>query len=145
MLNIGDLAPARWLFAVSAVVGAAANAGVALSEGPTTGLLCRGLTGLALAGVNPSAMKMASTWFKAERGLAVGTIVGALTAGPLPMVDLDCAVAVREPFHLSFASAPCEPTFDPLNSHPRFGAFMKQLGATVCPASGRWPVPSPPK
>lgn len=81
VLNIGDLVPARWLFAVSAVVGAAANAGVAISETATTGLLCRALTGLALAGVYPPAMKMASTWFKAERGLAVGTIVGALTVG----------------------------------------------------------------
>jgi hypothetical protein len=26
-------------------------------------------------------MKMAATWFKARRGLAVGTVVGALTVG----------------------------------------------------------------
>src|SRR5205823_8964083 len=35
----------------------------------------------ALAGVYPPAMKMISTWFRARRGLAVGTIVGALTVG----------------------------------------------------------------
>ena len=36
------------------------------------------LTGMALAGVYPPAMKMAATWFRAERGLAIGAIVGAL-------------------------------------------------------------------
>jgi hypothetical protein len=36
---------------------------------------------MALAGVYPPAMKMAATWFKAERGLAIGAIVGALTVG----------------------------------------------------------------
>jgi sugar phosphate permease len=34
-----------------------------------------------LAGVYPPAMKMISTWFRARRGLAVGTVVGALTVG----------------------------------------------------------------
>jgi sugar phosphate permease len=34
-----------------------------------------------LAGVYPPAMKMISTWFRARRGMAVGTVVGALTVG----------------------------------------------------------------
>src|SRR5262249_17395702 len=38
-------------------------------------------TGLFLAGVYPPAMKMVSTWFRARRGLAIGTVVGALTVG----------------------------------------------------------------
>jgi sugar phosphate permease len=37
--------------------------------------------GFFLAGVYPPAMKMAATWFRARRGLALGTIVGALTVG----------------------------------------------------------------
>ena len=41
----------------------------------------RFLAGCCLAGVYPPAMKMAATWFKGQRGLAVGTIVGALTIG----------------------------------------------------------------
>jgi sugar phosphate permease len=41
----------------------------------------RFFTGFALAGVYPPAMKMASTWFRARRGLAIGTVVGALTVG----------------------------------------------------------------
>ncbi len=44
-------------------------------------LVMRFLTGFSLAGVYPPAMKMASTWFRARRGLAIGTVVGALTVG----------------------------------------------------------------
>jgi MFS family permease len=44
-------------------------------------LLLRFLTGFALAGVYPPAMKMVSTWFRYRRGLAIGTVVGALTIG----------------------------------------------------------------
>ena len=44
-------------------------------------LACGFFTGFALAGVYPPAMKMISTWFRSQRGLAVGTIVGALTVG----------------------------------------------------------------
>ena len=81
VFNLGDLVPAKWLFTVSALAGAAANAAVPSTETLTSGLLLRGLTGVALAGVYPPAMKMAATWFKAERGLAVGTVVGAVTVG----------------------------------------------------------------
>ena len=44
-------------------------------------LATRFATGFFLAGVYPPAMKMAATWFRARRGLAVGTVVGALTVG----------------------------------------------------------------
>ena len=44
-------------------------------------LVARALTGACLAGVYPPAMKMAATWFRARRGLAIGTVVGALTIG----------------------------------------------------------------
>jgi hypothetical protein len=44
-------------------------------------LVTRFATGFFLAGVYPPAMKMAATWFRARRGLAVGTVVGALTVG----------------------------------------------------------------
>ncbi len=81
LFNLGDLVPARWLFAVSAMIGAAANALVPSAESAAWGLALRGMTGVALAGVYPPAMKMASTWFRAQRGLAVGTVVGALTVG----------------------------------------------------------------
>jgi serine/threonine protein kinase/tetratricopeptide (TPR) repeat protein len=60
------------------------------------------------------------------------------------MVDLERAVAAKEPLFLP-NSVSCDPLFDPLKSNPRFGLLMKQLGAVVCPATGRWPIPAPPK
>jgi MFS family permease len=81
LFNLADIVPARLLFSLSALIGAVANAGL-LAAGSYRGVLaCRLLTGFALAGVYPPAMKMISTWFRARRGLAVGTIVGALTVG----------------------------------------------------------------
>jgi MFS family permease len=80
-LNVADIVPARLLFAAGALVGAAANAMLLQAEALSGALLWRFITGLALAGVYPPAMKMIATWFRARRGLAVGTIVGALTVG----------------------------------------------------------------
>ncbi len=81
LLNLADIVPARRLFALSALGGAIANALVLTADGLAPALLWRFLTGACLAGVYPPAMKMISTWFRARRGLAVGTIVGALTVG----------------------------------------------------------------
>jgi MFS family permease len=81
LLNLADVLPARSYFATTAVAGALANAGLVLAERYPQALLLRFLTGLCLAGVYPPAMKMASTWFRARRGLAIGTVVGALTIG----------------------------------------------------------------
>lgn len=80
-LNVVDIVPSRRLFASGAIVGAVANAALLLAPGFRTALVCRMLTGAALAAVYPPAMKMISTWFRARRGLAVGGIVGALTVG----------------------------------------------------------------
>src|SRR5262249_4089935 len=44
-------------------------------------LLSRFGTGFFLAGVYPPAMKMIATWFRERRGLAIGTVVGALVIG----------------------------------------------------------------
>ncbi|HRN54146.1 MAG TPA: hypothetical protein PK788_11655, partial [Gemmatimonadaceae bacterium] len=81
LLNLADLIPARRLFAISAVLGAAAN--LLLLALPSYGgaLLSRVLTGACLAGVYPPAMKMAATWFRARRGIAIATVVAALTVG----------------------------------------------------------------
>ncbi|MGV3710426.1 MAG: MFS transporter [Gemmatimonas sp.] len=81
LLNLSDIVPARKLFAIAAVCGAIANLPMAAATSLTVILASRFLAGCCLAGVYPPAMKMASTWFKAQRGLAVGTVVGALTIG----------------------------------------------------------------
>jgi predicted MFS family arabinose efflux permease len=81
LLNLADVVPSRRLFATSAMLGAAANAGLIAAPGYAVALASRFLVGFALAGVYPPAMKMVSTWFRSARGFAVGTIVGALTVG----------------------------------------------------------------
>lgn len=81
LLNLADVVPARRLFALSAVCGAVSNALLVVAPGYGTALASRAAAGFFLAGVYPPAMKMAATWFRARRGLAVGTVVGALTVG----------------------------------------------------------------
>jgi MFS family permease len=81
VLNLADVIPAGRLFSVSALLGAVANAAILSAPGFPAALGFRFLTGFFLAGVYPPAMKMTATWFKAERGFAIGVIVGALTVG----------------------------------------------------------------
>ena len=81
LFNLADLVPAKWYFSMSAIAAAAANAALLVAPGYRTALLCRSLTGMCLAGVYPPAMKMAATWFRRRRGLAIGIVVGALTIG----------------------------------------------------------------
>jgi MFS family permease len=81
VLNLADIVPSRVLFAIAALLGAACNAALLWVDGFATATISRFACGVCLAGVYPPAMKMISTWFKARRGLAVGTIVGALTIG----------------------------------------------------------------
>jgi MFS family permease len=80
-LNLADIIPSRWFFAGSALAAAAVNAGLVVTDTYATALVLRFATGFFLAGVYPPAMKMAATWFRARRGLAIGTVVGALVAG----------------------------------------------------------------
>ncbi len=81
LLNLADIVPARWLFAVSALLAAAVNGGVAATPDYPLTLALRFLTGFFLAGVYPPAMKMTATWFRRARGLAIGILVGSLTVG----------------------------------------------------------------
>ncbi len=81
VLNLADVFPSRLYFSVSAFLGAAANGALLAVPGYESALVVRFLTGFFLAGVYPPAMKMAATWFRSGRGLAIGTIVGALTVG----------------------------------------------------------------
>lgn len=81
LLNVADIVPARWYFAAAAIAGGLANLGLLAVDSYAAALVLRFATGLFLAGVYPPAMKMASTWFRAQRGLAIGTVVGALVIG----------------------------------------------------------------
>ena len=81
LLNLPDVLPSRWYFAGSSLLAAGANAALVVVDDYTSALVLRALTGVFLAGVYPPAMKMISTWFERRRGLAIGTIIGALTVG----------------------------------------------------------------
>jgi MFS family permease len=81
LLNLADVLPAKRYFASAAVIGALANATLLVAPTFSLALFARLATGFALAGVYPPAMKMISTWFRARRGLAIGSVVGALTIG----------------------------------------------------------------
>jgi MFS family permease len=81
VLNLADIISSRWYFAVCALLGAAANAALIWAPDYPTALACRFATGVFLAGVYPPAMKMAATWFRSDRGLAIGVIVASLTVG----------------------------------------------------------------
>jgi MFS family permease len=81
VLNLADILQSRVLFAVAALLGALSNAALLVAPGFASAVVTRFACGFCLAGVYPPAMKMIATWFKARRGLAVGTIVGALTVG----------------------------------------------------------------
>jgi MFS family permease len=79
--NLPDVLNARHLFAVGAAVAAGANALVTVTESAAVAIALRMLTGAALACVYPPGMKIAAGWFLERRGLALGVVVGALTAG----------------------------------------------------------------
>lgn len=81
LLNLADLVPERPYLAVSALLAGAANAALVFTDAYAGALVCRFLTGFFLAGVYPPAMKMAATWFRSGRGVAIGAIVGALAVG----------------------------------------------------------------
>ncbi len=81
-LTLADTIPPRYLFALSAAVGAGATAVIALAVSSfLPAVLLRFLTGVALAGVYPTGMKIMAGWFREGRGFAIGTLVGALTVG----------------------------------------------------------------
>ena len=81
LVSLPDLVPLRKLMGVSAVVAAAAN--LCLLWVPSTGwlLVVRFVTGVALAGIYPPALKLTSTWFVRGRGTALGLVIAALTLG----------------------------------------------------------------
>jgi MFS family permease len=81
LVNLPDIVRLHRLMALSALSAAAANALLLLQHGPIGAVAARVLTGFALAGVYPPALKLISTWFNRDRGLALGAVVGALTVG----------------------------------------------------------------
>ncbi len=82
LLNLADRVSSRRLFAVTAFLAAICTGLIPLTvNGLVPALALRFLTGLVLVGVYPVGMKIMATWTKADRGLGIGLLVGALTLG----------------------------------------------------------------
>src|SRR6185369_14456649 len=90
VFNLSDRVKPTILVAVCALLGACLNLVIPLviskELGTTAGgfalvIALRMLTGIMLAGVYPTGMKLMATWFASGRGLAIGVLVGALTLG----------------------------------------------------------------
>jgi MFS family permease len=82
VFNLPDVMNSRRLFAFAAFLGAGSNAAFAIfADGLLIGLSLRFITGVFLAGVYPPGMKVAATWSRRHRGVAIGLLVGALTVG----------------------------------------------------------------
>ena len=82
VFSLADRIPSRWFFATSALLAGLTTALIpAIATGLSVALVLRFLTGVFLAGVYPVGMKIMTTWTKADRGLAIGLLVGALTIG----------------------------------------------------------------
>jgi MFS family permease len=79
--NLLDVVPARAVLVMSAVAAALANAAFGAAHGPGQGLPWRFVTGMCLAGVYPTGLKLMATWFREDRGRALGIMVGSLTLG----------------------------------------------------------------
>src|SRR3990172_5334549 len=82
LANLPDVVPPRRVMVWSMLLGAGANAVVALwvdALGPALAL--RFVTGVAMAGAYPPAMKLIATWFLEGPGLAIRILIGALTVG----------------------------------------------------------------
>ncbi|MCP3917659.1 MAG: MFS transporter [bacterium] len=82
--SLSDRVSAAKLFAVCALLGALANASIPALDGaggPGLAIGMRFVTGICLAGVYPPGMKLVASWSKADRGLTIGLLVGALTLG----------------------------------------------------------------
>jgi MFS family permease len=81
-LGVPDVVPARVLIPAGAAVAALANAGFALlATDLASALPFRFLTGAGIAAVYPVGMKVLAGWFRGERGLAIGFLIGAITIG----------------------------------------------------------------
>jgi predicted MFS family arabinose efflux permease len=81
IFSLPDLIKTPQFFSINALMATFGNFFAALSPNFSIFLIFRFITGFFLAGVYPTSMKLISSWFKRKRGLAIGILLGALTAG----------------------------------------------------------------
>lgn len=81
LLGLPDRVNLQRMMAGAAALAGAANLVLLIEPGVGWAVAARFVTGMALAGVYPPAIKLMATWFRARRGLALGLLIGALTLG----------------------------------------------------------------
>lgn len=80
--GVADRFSASRIFAVCAILGAVSNSAFAgLSDGLSSALVFRFITGLALAGIYPIGMKLVVSWAPQKAGNVLGWLVGMLVFG----------------------------------------------------------------
>jgi MFS family permease len=79
--NVADIVSPRIVFVAGALGAAGANGLLTVAGDASVGIPLRLATGFFLAGVYPPAMKLMATWYRRDRGIALGVLVGAITVG----------------------------------------------------------------
>ncbi len=81
LFNLADLLPSRYTIMISSTGASIANFLLLFAGGSDYGIPLRFATGFFIAGVYPPAFKLLSTWFRENRGLALGILAAALVTG----------------------------------------------------------------
>ena len=81
IVSLSDVISSKKLMIYGSIGAAAANLGLLLVESAYLAIIFRLMTGIFLALVYPPSLKLISTWFRRERGLALGALVGSITLG----------------------------------------------------------------
>lgn len=79
--NLADRIPPLRLIFLGSTGAAVANGVLVFVDGFGPAVILRFITGAFLAGVYPPALKAMSAWYRTGRGLALGIMIGALSAG----------------------------------------------------------------
>lgn len=80
-LALTDTVPLKRILTYASVLAALSTALLLTEPVFELALALRFITGIALAGVYPTSLKLIATWFERGRGFAMGAMVGALTLG----------------------------------------------------------------
>lgn len=81
LLNLTDIISLRHVILGATIGAATANALLLVAGGAAWGIPLRFATGFFIAGIYPPAFKLISTWFQADRGVALGILAGAIGVG----------------------------------------------------------------
>ncbi|TSI11748.1 MFS transporter [Lysinibacillus sp. BW-2-10] len=81
LLGLQDRYSSRKIFIWAGLFGAGINLLLIITSSANIAILLRLLTGIALAGIYPTAVKLISTAYEKQRGFAIGVSIAALTVG----------------------------------------------------------------